>query len=196
MEVEADVRAALMHLLAEGKPFKDLTVDELARAAGLSRTAFYFYFPGKSQVLMAVLGEVVDEMYAEAARWWGGEGPPEQLMRVALKGIVDVFQRYASLLRTSHEVAMSDPEFATFYNDRVMKRFVSATAGQLRRDRADGRLRSMDLDAVAEVLVWMVEGCNNMLIGALGRPPDQVAEAFTTIWVHALYPDAVVGGSS
>ncbi len=54
-EVEADVRAALLHLLAEGKPFKDLTVDELARAAGLSRTAFYFYFPGKSQVLMAVL---------------------------------------------------------------------------------------------------------------------------------------------
>ena len=48
-EVEADVRAALLRLLDEGKPFKDLTVDELARAAGLSRTAFYFYFPGKSR---------------------------------------------------------------------------------------------------------------------------------------------------
>ena len=34
----------------EGQPFKDLTVDELARAAGLSRTAFYFYFPGKSRL--------------------------------------------------------------------------------------------------------------------------------------------------
>ncbi len=41
----------------------------------------------------------------------------------------------------------------------------------------------------------MVERCNNVLIGALGRPPEQVAEAFTTIWVHALYPDAVVGDS-
>ena len=172
-EVEADVRAALLRLLGEGKPFKDLTVDELARAAGLSRTAFYFYFPGKSQVLMAALEDVADEMYAEAARWWQGEGPPEQLMRVALKGIVDVFQRHAALLRTSHEVATYDPEFAAFYNDRVMNRFVSATAEQLRRDRRDGRLRRMDPESVAEVLVWMVECCNNVLIGRRAARPSR-----------------------
>lgn len=186
------MRAALLRLLGEGKPFNDLTVDELARAAGLSRTAFYFYFPGKSQVLMAVVEEVAEQMYNEAARWWQGEGPPEQLMRMALQGIVDVFQRYSAILRTSHEVTTYDPEFAAFYNDRVMDRFVSATAEQLRRDDRKGRLRPMDPDAVAEVLVWMVEGCNNMLIGALGRPPEQIVEAFTTIWVHALYPDPVV----
>ncbi len=190
------MRAALLRLLGEGKPFNDLTVDELARAAGLSRTAFYFYFPAKSQVLMAALEEVAEQMYAEAARWWQGEGPPEQLMRVALQGIVEVFQRHAALLRTSHEVTTYDPEFAAFYNDRVVGRFVSATAEQLRRDGRNGRLRPMDPDAVAEVLVWMVEGCNNMLIGALGRPPEQVVEAFTTIWVHAVYPDAVVSSAA
>ena len=32
-QVEADVRSALIRLLEEGKTFKDLTVDELARAA-------------------------------------------------------------------------------------------------------------------------------------------------------------------
>jgi TetR/AcrR family transcriptional regulator, ethionamide resistance regulator len=191
-EVEADVRAALLHLLERGKPFKDLTVDELARAAGLSRTAFYFYFPGKNQVLMAALGDVTEELYAEADRWWHGEGPPDQLMRVALEGIVNVFQRHAALLRTSHEVTTYDAEFAAFYNDLVMNRFVSATAEQLRRDSRAGRLRPMDSDAVAEVLVWMVERCNNVLIGAQGRPADQVVEAFTTVWVHALYPDEVV----
>jgi TetR/AcrR family transcriptional regulator, ethionamide resistance regulator len=194
--VEADVRAALLHLLERGEPFKDLTVDELARAAGLSRTAFYFYFPGKNQVLMAALGDVTEELYAEADRWWHGEGPPDQLMRVALEGIVDVFQRHAALLRTSHEVTTYDPEFAAFYNDLVMKRFVSATAEQLRRDSRAGRLRPMDSDAVAEVLVWMVERCNNVLIGAQGRPADQVVEAFTTVWVHALYPDEVVPAAS
>ena len=47
------MREALLRLLSEGQPFKDITVDELARAAGLSRTAFYFYFPGKEQALMS-----------------------------------------------------------------------------------------------------------------------------------------------
>ena len=192
-EVEADVRAALLRLLGEGKPFKDLTVDELARAAGLSRTAFYFYFPGKSQVLMSALGEVTEQLYSEAARWWHGKGKPEQLIRVALEGIVDVFQRHAALLRTSHEVMNYDSEFAAFYNDRVMDRFVTATAEQLRRDR---RVRALNSDAVAEVLVWMVERCNNVLIGAHGRPPEELVEAYIAVWVHALYPDTVVSPAS
>ena len=193
-EVEADVRDALLRLLDEGKPFKDLTVDELARAAGLSRTAFYFYFPGKNQVLMTALGEAAEAMYAEADQWWHGEGPPEQLVRVAMEGIVGVFQRYATPMRTAVEVTTYDPEVAAFYN-RVMERFVSATAEHLRRERQGGRLRSVDSDAVAEVLVWMVERCNNVLIGH-GRPAEQIVEAFTTIWVHALYPDSVPAPAS
>lgn len=189
------MRAALLRLLDEGKPFKDLTVDELARAAGLSRTAFYFYFPGKNHVLMAVLGEVAEEMYAEADRWWHGEGPPEQLVRVAMEGIVSVFQRHAAPMRSAFEVTTYDPEMAAFWN-QVMERFVSATAEHLRRDRQAGRLRSVDSDAVAEVLVWMVERCNNVLIATQGRPIEQVVDAFTTVWVHALYPDAVVSAPS
>ena len=136
--MEADVRAAMLQLLGEGKPFKDLTVDELARAAGLSRTAFYFYFPGKSQVLMAAATEAAEAMIAEADRWWHGEGPPEQLVRVALEGIVGVYLRHSAVLRTAVEVTTYDPEFAIFYN-RIMDRFVRATADQLRRDRAAGQ---------------------------------------------------------
>ena len=85
------MRAALLRLLADGKPFKDLTVDELARAAGLSRTAFYFYFPGKKEALDAAASEVAEELYAKADRWWHGEGPPEQLVRAALEGILGVY---------------------------------------------------------------------------------------------------------
>ena len=113
------MRAALLRLLGEGKPFKDLTVDELARAAGLSRTAFYFYFPGQEPgAHVGARRMSPTRCTAEADRWWHGEGPPEQLVRVALKGIVDVFQRHAALLRTCHEVTTYDPEFAAFYNDR------------------------------------------------------------------------------
>src|SRR6187549_1686157 len=107
-EVEAAVRDAMLRLLEEGIPFKDLTVDELARAAGLSRTAFYFYFPGESQALMAAAAEVAEETAAEADRWWHGEGAPEELVRVALQGIVAVYVRHSSMLRTAVEVTTYD----------------------------------------------------------------------------------------
>lgn len=190
--MESDVRAALLRLLSEGKPFKDLTVDELARGAGLSRTAFYFYFPGKNQVLMAAAAEIAEEYYAEADRWWSGEGKPEELVRAAIQGVVEAYVRHQAVLRTSVEVATYDPEFAAFY-DGLLQRFVTATAEQLRRDRAAGRLRDLDPPAVARTLVWMVERCNHMLIGIEGRPPQEVVEGIISVWVHALYPDSVVG---
>ena len=193
--MESDVRAALLRLLSEGKPFKDLTVDELARAAGLSRTAFYFYFPGKNQVLMAAAAEIAEEYYAEADRWWSGEGPPEQLVREALEGVVEAYVRHQPVLRTAVEVATYDPEFAAFYHD-LLERFVTATADQLRREHAAGSLRELDPVTVAQALVWMVERSNHMLIGIQGRAPEEVVEALVRVWVHALYPDSVVPRAS
>ena len=192
--MEADVRAALLRLLAQGKPFKDLTVDELARAAGLSRTAFYFYFPGKNQVLMAAATEIADTYFAVVDRWWSGEGPPEQLVRTALQGVVDAYVGHQAVARTAVEVATYDPEFATFY-DAMLQRFVAATADQLRRDRAAGRLRALDPDVTAETLVWTMERCTYVQIGLRGRPPEEVVEALVGVWLHTLYPDSVVPGA-
>jgi AcrR family transcriptional regulator len=193
-EVEADVRAALLRLLNEGTPFKDLTVDELARAAGLSRTAFYFYFQSKSQVLMAVLAEAAQESYAESERWWRGEGPPEELIRAALEGNMRVFLRHKAVFRTAAEVIHYDEEFHTFYK-QIVDRFVTATTEHLQRERELGRLRDIDLEAVPRALVWMGERCQTVLLAVEGRDREEVVDALATIWVHTLYPDRVASPS-
>jgi len=186
------VRTGLLQLLSDGIPFKKLTVDELARAAGLSRTAFYFYFPGKEQALMSAAREVTDELYARADTWWHGDGPPEELVRTALEGILQVYVEHAALLRTAVEVTAYSAEFEAFYKELV-DRFVRATSDHLRRERDRGRLREpVDCDVAAEGLVWMAERCNHMLIKQ-GRSPREVVDGLTTVWVHALYPDDVVG---
>jgi AcrR family transcriptional regulator len=192
-QVESAVREALLALLSRGTPFKHLTVDELARAAGLSRTAFYFYFPGKEQALMSAAAEVTGELYERADTWWRGEGPPEELIREALEGIQQVYREHAALLRAAVELTSYSQEFEDFYND-LMERFSQATADHLRREQEAGRLRSLDSEVVAEVLVWMVERCNHVLVKQ-GRPRDQLVDAMTNIWVHALYPDAVLAKS-
>jgi TetR/AcrR family transcriptional regulator, ethionamide resistance regulator len=193
--VEAAVRDALLRLLEQGISFKDLTVDELARAAGLSRTAFYFYFPGKSQVLMAIFAEAGEESYAESNRWWSGDGPPEALIRAALEGNMRVFLRHRAVFRTAAEVINYDEEFHTFYKE-VVDRFVTATTDHLRRERDAGHLRHIDLDAVPRALVWMGERCCHVLVGIEGRDPQEVVDSLATIWVHTLYPDRIVSTTS
>ncbi|MGH2979561.1 MAG: TetR/AcrR family transcriptional regulator [Solirubrobacterales bacterium] len=189
-EVEAAVREALLRLLSGGVPFKNLTVDELARAAGLSRTAFYFYFPGKEQALMSAASEVTAELYERADTWWHGEGAPEELVRGALQGILQVYVEHAALLRAAVELTSYSQEFDDFYKG-LLDRFVRATADHLRREQEAGRLRRLDCDVVAESLVWMAERCNHVLIKQ-GRSPEELVDTMTGVWVHALYPDEAV----
>src|SRR2546429_8417110 len=93
-EVMATVRSATLEL-AERAPFTELTVEEIARAGGISRTAFYFYFRSKRDLLLAAIEEVAEEIYVQADRWWHGEGPPEELVRTAIEGALSVYARHA-----------------------------------------------------------------------------------------------------
>jgi TetR/AcrR family transcriptional regulator, ethionamide resistance regulator len=186
-EVQAAVRMALVELLGE-RPFKDVTVDGLSRRAGLSRTAFYFYYPDKNEVLKEAAEAAAAEVYAEADRWWHGEGPPEQLVREALSGIAAVYREHADMLRAAVEATTYDKEFRAFY-ESLIRRFVTATADHLRRERAAGRLRTLEPDPIAEALVWMAERCNYALVLLEDRPLSEVVDSLTAIWVHALYPD-------
>jgi TetR/AcrR family transcriptional regulator, ethionamide resistance regulator len=186
-EIEAAVRAATLEL-AEEMPFKDLTVDQIARAAGISRTAFYFYFRSKHDLLRAAMEEVSDETYREADRWWHGEGEPRVLIKAAIEGVVAVYLRHANLMRVGQEVAMYDAEMGDLWQE-LIDRFITATADHLRRERAAGRLRALDPEETAESLVWMMERCNYVYLGLGRRDSRHVVETLTAIWYHALYPD-------
>jgi TetR/AcrR family transcriptional regulator, ethionamide resistance regulator len=186
-EIESAVRAATLEL-AEQVPFKDLTVDQIAGAAGISRTAFYFYFRSKHDLLRAAMEDVSDEAYREADRWWHGDGEPRALIRAAIEGVVDVYLRHVNLMRVGQEVAMYDPEMAELWQE-LIGRFIAATADHLRREQTAGRLRTLELDATAESLVWMMERCNYVYLGLGRRSREQMVSTLTAIWHRALYPD-------
>ena len=113
-------------------------------------------------------------------------------MRVALQGIVDVYVR--------HSVDAAHGRRGHHLRPRV-RRLLQRADGALRaRDRRPAAPRPRRGPACAtstptrsrESLVWMVERCNNVLLGHQGRSPEAHVDALTAVWVHALYPDSVV----
>src|ERR1700758_5495665 len=60
---EAAILATAERLL-EQQGFSQISIDDLARGAGISRPTFYFYFPSKDAVLLTLLDRVVDEANA------------------------------------------------------------------------------------------------------------------------------------
>lgn len=47
--------------LLEQRPLAEISVDDLAKGAGLSRPTFYFYFPSKDAVLLTLMARIIAE---------------------------------------------------------------------------------------------------------------------------------------
>jgi AcrR family transcriptional regulator len=183
------LRAALE--LSQDSPFRDLTVDEIARAAGLSRSAFYTHFRDKHELLLVALEEVAGELYRMADRWWSGEGPPAERVREALEGVAAVYAEQASLLRVVTEVSTYDDEVRAVWM-RIMQRFIDVTARHIRSEQDVGLIPDMlDPQTAAEGLVWMAERCEYIYLARAERTPEQVVEAIAPVWTAALYPGVI-----
>src|SRR5215467_13986156 len=47
--------------LLEERSLSEISVDDLARGAGISRPSFYFYFPSKDAVVLTLIDRLVEE---------------------------------------------------------------------------------------------------------------------------------------
>src|SRR3954449_7373946 len=146
--VEDDVLRATEELLEEGHSYADLNVERIATRAGIGRTAFYFYFRDKRELLMRLTADVSDQLYAVAARWFSGE---EDEIAPALREIGELYREHAALLRAIVEVSTYDEEVATFWRGLV-GRFVDATQKRLEAEGVP-----LPAHATAFALVWMTE---------------------------------------
>ena len=150
--VEAAVLRATEELLSGGSTFAELNIEKIATRAGISRTAFYFYFRDKRDLLMRLTAGVNEQLLEVADTWWSGGGD----LRVALAGIASLYEEHAPLFRATVEVSTYDDEVAQFWR-ALVGRFVDATRDRIAVEQKAGRALPGDPFALAFSLVWMTE---------------------------------------
>ncbi|HEX7300798.1 MAG TPA: TetR/AcrR family transcriptional regulator [Solirubrobacteraceae bacterium] len=185
--IQASVLAATEALLAEGASYADLNIERIATRAGISRTAFYFYFRDKRELLVRLTEDVNDRLYEQADIWFSGAGDPEREIRQALTNIAALYGQHGVLLRAIVEVSTYDAGVAHFWRMTV-GRFVDATRRRIEAEQAAGRAVARDAHATAFALVWMTE--RSMYEQFVQRQPlagDEVVEAMVDIWLRAVY---------
>ena len=186
-QIQATTLRALEELLAEGASFAELNVERIATRAGISRTAFYFYFRDKRDLLMQLAGDVSDLLFAQADIWWHGEGDPEEDIREALGNVAALYREHGTLLRAIVEVATYDEEIAAFWR-ALLDRYVDATQRRIEAEQAAGKAPPMPARAVAFALTWMGERTfYQQLVQDDALPLDEVTEAMAGIYTRAVY---------
>jgi len=169
-------------LLAGGSSYADLSIARISERAGLTRTAFYFYFRDKRDLLMRATAETAEGLFDEADRWWSGTGGPADL-RVALENIMRSYRDHAALLRAVVEASSYDEEVGSYWRG-LIDQFISATE---RRLRAEGH-QPASAEPTAFALIWMTERACYQQVVRGGRLDDRaLIDALQAIWERAVY---------
>jgi AcrR family transcriptional regulator len=185
--VQAAVLEATESLLAEGMSFADLGIERIATRAGISRTAFYFYFADKRELLMRLTEEVNALLFEQADIWFSGEGDPEDELHTALENIAALYDEHAVLLRALVEVSTYDDEVAIFWRS-TLGRFVDATERRIEEEHAAGRAPGDHARATAFALTWMTERTLYQdLVQDSPVGKRELVEALAGIWRRSVY---------
>jgi AcrR family transcriptional regulator len=179
--------------MLEKRPFHEVSVDDLARGAGISRPTFYFYFASKEAVLLTLL----DRMVAEARGRMGeslerfAEDPPRWL-RAGITAIYETFRAHRAVTVAGADALVTSPEARELWT-RVMEGFVQETTTVIEAERARGAAPGgVSARDLAIALNRMNE---RVLLSTLAGQEPAVDEAhvldvLVAAWLNAIYGSA------
>ncbi|QCB49927.1 TetR/AcrR family transcriptional regulator [Rhodococcus sp. PAMC28707] len=179
--------AALDDSLREVDSVESINVADLSRRAGVTRSAFYFYFENKAAAVGALM-EVFYEEAAEAGVWLTdvSRDPTERIGK-AVSHLFTVTERHEHLYRAVLEARATNPSIRTMWEaDRVS--FEESVAEMIEAERAAGRAPDgVDARTLAAVLLDVND--RNMERRVVGSRPDHDlhVEVVTSIWVRSIY---------
>jgi TetR/AcrR family transcriptional regulator, ethionamide resistance regulator len=180
--------------LLELRPLADISVDDLAKGAGISRPTFYFYFPSKEAVLLTLFERVIaeadatfegraDDYAADPARAWHDGiyaffAPLRAHLAVALAGIA---------------ATTSNAEMRQLWST-FMQKWVDRTAAVITAERARGAAPdTVPAQDLATALNLMNEKA--MFASYTGQQPsipeDAALDTLVHVWITSIYGEAL-----
>jgi AcrR family transcriptional regulator len=174
--------------LLEGRPLREISVDDLARGAGISRPTFYFYFASKEAVLLALLDRLVEEAREGTAIAFLATDPP-RVLREGITAIRDTFRDHRAVALAAAEARAGSPAVRELWA-RVMETFVAETTAAIEAERERGAAPpGVPARELATALNWM----NERVLHAKfeGQEPaideDGVLDTLVQVWLRAIY---------
>jgi AcrR family transcriptional regulator len=174
--------------LLEERSLHEISVDDLARGAGISRPTFYFYFPSKEAVILTLLDRVVAEA-RRGIRFDRLADDPPGALRHGLAAIHETFGAHRAVTLAAIEARAASSHVRELWA-AVMEDFVAETTVAIEAERARGAAPD---GAPARDLAIALNWMNERVLQATfeGDAPaigeDAVRDALLEVWLRAIY---------
>jgi AcrR family transcriptional regulator len=175
--------------LLEHRPLADISVDDLAKGAGISRPTFYFYYPSKDAVLLTLFERVIVE--ADSALETMVANPPadlKALWRIGINVFVETFGSHRSVSLAA-DSARTNVDIRKLWS-RFMEKWVGHIAMVIETERSRGAAPvTLPADELSAALNLLNEKL--MLSSFAGDSPslpkERLLETLVHIWITSIY---------
>lgn len=193
---ERAILTTFERLLEEGA-YHDISIDDLARGAGISRPSFYFYFASKDAVLLTLLDRLIEEAHA-------GRGDalerlaedPAGGLRESIHAFYATFSAHRAVAVACAEARLTNPEVRELWSN-VMDGWVQEAAVAIDAERKRGGAPpGVPARDLATALIHMNERSLHALLS--GETPaladESVIDVLVGVWLNAIYGTGVPPG--
>ena len=176
-------------LLAE-RTLGEISVDDLARGAGISRPSFYFYFPSKEAVLLTLLDRLVEEAQGRQAEALARmSDDPATRLREGLTAYYETFGQHQAVVLASAAARFTSKEVRALWTE-ITESWIDEVTETIEAERERGTappgLPARDL-AIALI------GMNERALFATfagekpSLPAGSLVDVLMGVWMKAVY---------
>jgi AcrR family transcriptional regulator len=178
--------------LLEEKRLNEISVDDLAKGAGISRPTFYFYFPSKEAVVMTIVERLVAEatVSSEEVVTVLAEAGPRAGLRQGLEDLYAAFRARPGMVRAGADLrSINHPEASELWG-QVMEDWTANVTAMIEFERSRGAAPpGPPAREMALALVQMNERAQyaTLLEESPSHDQDRILDVLIEIWLRAIY---------
>ncbi len=170
--------------------FDDIGISDITERAGVTRSAFYFYFENKAAAVAALMERMVDDTFFVNDVFTHismANSSPQQRVHIMLDGLFSTWERHRNMFRAMLEARGSSATVRLNWDD-ARASFVDSVATMIHAERATGAAPE-GIDAV--VLATVLLEVNDRLLerltfgGPLSR--SELMAGAAAVWLGTLY---------
>jgi TetR/AcrR family transcriptional regulator, ethionamide resistance regulator len=179
--------------LLQSVPLSQISVDAIAQGAGISRSAFYNYFPSKDACVLSLIdrmAEQAEQARDHALRESAGEGPASWRASIAI--FYEIFGAHRAIIQAAAELSATNKD-ARDAHSHLVDGWIDNVTGRIQAERARGKAPdNADARALATALVQLNQGALKALFTREGASVSDsgAVDLLTHIWLGAIYTPA------
>lgn len=181
---------ALDELLRDnGGRLEAVEIAEISRRAGLTRSAFYFYFENKAAAVGAALEDIYQEVFAVNDILVGAGEPADRIERT-IRGLVDFWDRHRHLYSAVLDARSASAAVRELWESE-RQAFIPSIAAMIDDERRAGRAPAGgDAETLADVLLMLNERLLERLTLGSELDRERYIESVITVWLRSIYAPA------